>query len=345
MPGGLLGNTLKAFLAKLAIDPDALSEFFMDPDGCMARAGVDAGDRELVGRAQAQELLARLSADSQPETGAGTDGAESARANESPSGGSLLVVGTGIKSVGQLTVEAIAYIKSAERVFYLVAEPIAGTVIAALNPAGSQSLADLYTEGKPRRDTYREMVERILASVRSGWRTCAVFYGHPGVFVDPAHSAIRQARKEGFKADMIAGVSAEDCMFADLGIDPATAGCQSYEATDFLVNRRRVDPTSHVVIWQAGVLGDRTFSLTVRQTNALELLVERLVETYPREHELCIYQAAVLPGCKPVIKWAPLGRLEKSQLSIISTLYIPPSEAPRFDLELYFALAGIGRTA
>jgi hypothetical protein len=37
---------------------------------------------------------------------------------------------------------------------------------------------------------------------------------------------------------MLPGISAEDCLFADLGIDPGIYGCQSYEATDFLANGR-----------------------------------------------------------------------------------------------------------
>jgi len=31
---------------------------------------------------------------------------------------------------------------------------------------------------------------------------------------------------------MLPGISAEDCLVADLGIDPASSGCQSYEAND-----------------------------------------------------------------------------------------------------------------
>jgi hypothetical protein len=35
---------------------------------------------------------------------------------------------------------------------------------------------------------------------------------------------------------MLPAISAEDCLFADLGVDPADHGCPSYEATDFLVH-------------------------------------------------------------------------------------------------------------
>jgi uncharacterized protein YabN with tetrapyrrole methylase and pyrophosphatase domain len=338
-------DPLKAFLVGLALDPDALGRFIADPDACLA-AGLSSEDHEVLTGARADRLMARLSL--VPPEPSGKDAER--RADATPTmgvgagslPGSLVVVGTGIRSVGQLTIEAIARIKYADRVFYLVAEPVAQETIRTLNPAGCRSLAGLYREGKPRRETYREMVDEILASVRSGARTCAVFYGHPGVFVDPAHAAIRQARAEGFQAEMLPGVSAEDCLFADLGIDPATAGCQSYEATDFLVNHRQIDSTSHVVLWQVGVLGDRTFSLTVRESTPLGLLRERLARTYPRSHQICAYEAAVLPCCAPSIRWLALDALDQTSLSIVSTLYIPPSAPPRIDLELYFAVTGAG---
>src|SRR5205823_3853440 len=118
---------------------------------------------------------------------------------------------------------------------YVVGDPIAETTIVQLNPDGAESLSGLYAEGKPRIDTYSQMVERILECVRSDMQTCLACYGHPGVFVYPSHEAIRRARSEGYRARMLPGISAEDCLFADLGVDPAIGGCQSYEATDFFV--------------------------------------------------------------------------------------------------------------
>ncbi|HEX9941275.1 MAG TPA: SAM-dependent methyltransferase [Thermoanaerobaculia bacterium] len=332
-----MATSLKRFLAAIAVAPDALVRFLVAPESAMADAGVGEEDRELWRQGETPALIARLAAEPTATAASHESGSDPGPSSR-PSPGSLTVVGTGIRSVGQLTVEAIAHIQSAERVFYLVAEPVAEEVIHRLNPAGARSLAGLYGEGKPRRETYRQMVESILTSVRHGRRTCAVFYGHPGVFVDPAHEAVRSARKEGFAARMLPGVSAEDCLFADLGLDPATAGCQSYEATDFLVNRRQADPSSHLVLWQVGVLGDRAFSLEVRESSPLDLLIHRLSEVYPRHHQVCVYEAAVLPACEPVVRWTELAGLERRHLSIVSTLYVPPAEPPRFDPELYFAV-------
>jgi precorrin-6B methylase 1 len=85
--------------------------------------------------------------------------------------------------------------------------------------------------GEPHNYAYDRMVERILSYVRRGLNVCVVFYGHPGVFVHPGHESIRRARIEGFSACILPGISAEDCLFAELGIDPSKNG-QSFEATE-----------------------------------------------------------------------------------------------------------------
>src|SRR5207244_11062689 len=99
--------------------------------------------------------------------------------------------------------------------------------IKDINPS-AESLYPYYRQGESRMIAYVEMIERILYEVRKGLRVCAAFYGHPGVFVYPSHEAIKQARLEGYSAKMLPGISAEDCLFADLGIDPARNGCQSF---------------------------------------------------------------------------------------------------------------------
>ena len=150
-----------------------------------------------------------------------------AREDESRKG-SLVAVGTGIRIVGQLTIEAIAWMKRADRVLYLVADRVAEETIRALNPTGAESLSPLYAEGKPRLASYHEMVVRILSCVRSGMVTCVATYGHPGVFADPVHEAIRRTRAEGYPARMLPAISAEDCLFADMGLDPgATAASRT----------------------------------------------------------------------------------------------------------------------
>lgn len=249
----------------------------------------------------------------------------------------LVVVGTGIRIVGHLSLEALQCIVEADRLPYVVADPTADRLLRLLNPAAAESLGDLYEAAKPRRRTYEEMVDRILRSVRAGARTCAVFYGHPGVFVRPAHAAIERARQEGFSARMLPAVSAEDCLFADLGVDPASAGCQAYEATDFLINGRRLDPTGHVVLWQIGVVGrwdQHAGEPSPAERSVLRLVLDRLGESYPGDQRVAVYEASRRPGAAPRIEWTTLAELESARLSMVSTLYIPPGRPPRTDFYL-----------
>jgi Tetrapyrrole (Corrin/Porphyrin) Methylases len=243
--------------------------------------------------------------------------------------GSLVVVGTGYLVGGQMTAEARAHVEKAERFFHLVGDPVTRHWLASLNPRG-ESLYDSYAPGKPRMDTYREMVDRILAPVRRGEAVCAAFYGHPGVGAFPGHAAIRQARLEGHQARMLPGVSAEDCLFADLGLDPLAAGCQSFEATRFLVRRHRPDPTVPLILWQIGVIGQAAYSeAPLWNRGGLAVLAEVLSGWYPAGHECVVYEAAMLPVCDPLILRVPLAELPAAAVTTASTLYVPPAgEAP-----------------
>lgn len=247
--------------------------------------------------------------------------------------GSLVVVGIGI-ALGQTTLEAKAHLEQADKVFYLVSNPSAVRWVHQLNPT-AESLYPLYTVGKDRSESYNQMVETILTAVRGGAAVCTAFYGHPGVFVDPGHRAVRIARSEGFPARMLAGVSAEDYLFADLGVDPARCGCQSFEATDFLIHARVFDPTAVLLLWQLGSLGDNSFRFKSERIEAgLAILLDRLLPEYGPEHVVTVYEGSVFPVCESKMVRVPLGELTAGHLTTISTLYIPPRRPAAPDLSV-----------
>jgi len=238
--------------------------------------------------------------------------------------GSLVVVGTGI-GAARLTAEARAAIEGADEVLHLIPDPVSIRLVEQLN-ARSRSLGDCYVEGEHRRAAYARMVEAILDPVRLGARVCAAFYGHPGVFSLPPHEAVKQARGEGFEAEMLPGISAEDCLFADLGVDPAESGCQSYEATRFLERRPAIEPRAALVLWQVGVVGSANHSAQPVAPRLGEL-VDRLLELYPEGHEVVVYEASSFPGVAPLIRPTKLPALAAA-VTPASTLYVPPFERP-----------------
>ena len=244
--------------------------------------------------------------------------------------GSLAVVGTGIQAPGQMTLEAKDYIAKADKVFYLVPDPFASRYVIELNPT-AEDLYHLYVPGQPRIITYTNMVDTILAEVRKGKRICAAFYGHPGVFAYPSHQSVYIARKEGYHAVMLSGISAEDCIVSDLGLDPSI-GCHSYEATSFLVRPVPIIPACMLILWQIGVIGDLRY--TPKQTEALPamaVLTERLLQFYKEEDEVIVYEASFSPAWPPRIDVMPLKNLPSAAVNGISTLVIPPVESMPID--------------
>ncbi|MFD9813407.1 SAM-dependent methyltransferase [Streptomyces sp. NPDC059080] len=243
------------------------------------------------------------------------------------SAGALVVVGTGIKGVGHVTNEAVGWIEQADLVAYCVSDPVTEAWVRE-HSRSSQDLYTLYGNDKPRSETYEQMVHALVEPVREGLTVCAVFYGHPGVFAYPPHEAIRVLRAEGVPAMMLPGVSALDCLFADLGVDPGTMGCQEVEATDLLLRRRTLLTDSHVVVWQVACVGDPGFRFGgFDNDNNRHVLVEYLEKFYPPDHQVTHYSAAQYAVCGPTIRTLALRGLRDEYLTGVSTLYVPPLAA------------------
>ena len=255
--------------------------------------------------------------------------------------GSYAAVGLGMMLGAHVCPRSHSEIEHADVVFGLVSDAIVELWLQEMRP-DMRSLQPYYAEGKRRIQSYREMIEAMLAEVRAGHRVCGVFYGHPGVFAQVPHHTIAQARAEGFEAEMHAGISAEDCLYADLGIDPGTYGCQHYEASQLLFYRRRLDPSAYLVLWQIGVVGDRSVSRFETGAAYRRLLLELLMgEGYPPGHEVIVYEAATLPISAPRMQRMPLSALIDAELFMHSTLVVPPAHPMECNNEMMTRIAEI----
>ena len=257
--------------------------------------------------------------------------------------GSLACVGTGMMLGAHIGPRARSTIEQADVVFAAVSDPLVELWVQQMH-GDVRSLQPYYAEGKLRRDTYREMVDAMLAEVRAGRRVCGAFYGHPGVFAQVPHRAVAQARAEGYEAHMEPGVSAEDCLYADLGIDPGTYGCQHYEASQFMFYRRRIDPSAYLILWQVGVAGDRSLRRFSTGEGHRRLLVERLAEDYPADHPTVLYEAATLPIAAPRMEEMPLSRLAVADLRLQTTLVVPPAVPMQRDEAMLDRIARLDRS-
>lgn len=256
--------------------------------------------------------------------------------------GSLACVGLGMMLGAHLGPRSRDHIEQADVVFVAVSDPLVELWVQGMH-SDVRSLQPFYQEGKPRSETYRQMVEAMMAEVRAGRRVCGAFYGHPGVFAQVPHRAIAQARAEGFDAVMEAAVSAEDCLYADLGIDPGTFGCQHYEASQFMFYQRRIDPSAYLILWQIGVAGDRTLARFSTGARFRQLLLELLAPDYPPDHEVIAYEAATLAISSPRMERMPLSALPDASLRLETTLILPPARSMSRNQPLLDRLAELER--
>lgn len=245
--------------------------------------------------------------------------------------GSLTVVGSGIMFQAHMTLASKAVIEQAEKVWFAAADAFTAGWLVELNP--SAQAFPFYQQGEPLRDTYTKWVALMLETVSQGLAVCAVFYGHPGFFAWAAHHAVERAQQLGFEACMLAGISSQACLFADLGLDPASDGYQCFDATDFLLRKRNFHTGSNLVLFQIGRVGIRGHC---RQPHipGLKILAVTLAAAYGLGHEVVIYEAAHLPIARPLIETVTLENLHQATVSMRSTLFVPIRAETPIDPEM-----------
>lgn len=247
--------------------------------------------------------------------------------------GSLVIVGSGIKFISHLSVETKSYIKQADKVLYLVNEPAMMEWLNNTNP-NCEALDQIYFGYSSRQESYNEIANYIVECLKQKINLCVVIYGHPSVFAQPALDAVLQAKQCGYDAKILPAISSEDCLFADLCIDPGEFGSQSFEATDFLIYKRNFDQSSHLILWQTGILGQLNHHRKQNNTHNVQILADYLCAFYKKEHRVILYEASQYPHLLPRIDEVQLSELSKSKFSSITTLYVPPAYRRECDHEM-----------
>lgn len=261
-------------------------------------------------------------------------------ASPPPASGELVIIGSGIETLG-FALGDEELIRNADAVFYCVADPATVMWLKSIRP-DAYDLYVLYDDGKVRYTTYMQMSEAMLHFVRRGKRVVAVYYGHPGVFVLSTHRSIMIARREGHRAVMRPGVSALDCLCADLGVDPCHPGLQTHEATDMLIRRRRPDTSLHVVLWQVGLIGEMGFRRKGYINDRFSTFIEYLQRFYGHDYLITHYIASRYPTIAPTIETYALQDLHEPRLQScvtgVSTFYLAPRDPAEPDREMLIRL-------
>ena len=244
--------------------------------------------------------------------------------------GSLVCVGTGMMVGAHMSPLCQSHIEQADVVFVCVAEHYMEAWITSLNN-NTVNLQSFYEDGKDRHETYAQMTNAMLDKVQQGQKVVGAFYGHPSVFAKAPLDAVNRAKQKGFEAYMLPGISAESCLYADLGVDPGAVGCQHYEANQFLKFKREIDTAAYLILWQVGVVGD--FSSAVYTSTPLQRkkLTDKLLSIYNAEDTAILYEAATLPIEDFRAESIAIADLHEHEINQHTTLVIPPVKTLKLD--------------
>ncbi|WP_337879510.1 SAM-dependent methyltransferase [Rheinheimera sp.] len=247
--------------------------------------------------------------------------------------GQLFCIGLGIMLGSQLTELARARLAAADLVFFHSNSHYLAGFLQKINP----NLVDLqpfYQPGQSRLVSYEAMMAAVMAAVQQGKQVVWACYGHPGVASWPPHEVIRRLTALGYQAKMEAGISADACLYADLGIDPMAQGSAQFEASQFLFYRRDIDTSAYLILWQVAIAGDFSLKRLEQNQAGTQALQQRLLQLYPADHPVLLYEAADLPIWQPRIESILLQDLDQAQLNQITTLVVPPARPKTPDWQM-----------
>lgn len=240
------------------------------------------------------------------------------------SSGSLVCVGVGMTLASHLTPLARSYIEKAHVVFAGLSDAVVERWLTKIRP-DLRSFQDLFRQTHAGQDVYEHVTNAILCEVRAGKNVCVTFYGHPGVFSWHAHELLDIAGRQGHRTHLEPAISAEDCLYADLGIDPGRYGCQHYEVSQLMLHRRTLDTSAYLILWQAGVANDSEMAALRTMPAYRQILADVLARDYDREHEIILYKAPSIPVERTYVDRITIGLLPDVEVDHHATLVLPPA--------------------
>lgn len=230
----------------------------------------------------------------------------------------IYCVGFGLRLPNDITLETLAILKACKRVFGM--PPITSN---ALPIPEIEDLTLLYGPEKPRIETYREMVNTVLAAAHEDPPVAMVTYGSAIVGALPTHLLVDEAPLQGLRVYVSNSASCFEGIWSDLNIEPFF-GFSVWEASMFLSLNIEPQLQSHLLLVQASFVNvttgpDRATGMALGD---IERLQERLLEFYPPEHVVSFVRTASF-NQPTEVRSASLGALTNVALPDASSLLVP----------------------
>lgn len=254
------------------------------------------------------------------------------------------ILGLGVLNIDQITPQTERAIRRSNEVLYVDTGIATRSYLEGLCPRVTSLFETSYRDTGPRLNAYHHMAARVLEAALDHPPVTFAMHGHPIVGAYAPFLIRDMAGLLGLETAVLPGVSAMDCLFAELMVDPCVSGMQMYEATDLLLRRRPLQPDVPALIWQIGCVETSLHSMRVSKPVRFERLRSHLLQFYLAGHVVSAVYSAPHPLMPSTVhRFALVDMCEQAHLMHTGfTLFIPPAKArPIEDLELLSQLDSV----
>ena len=202
----------------------------------------------------------------------------------------LVCLGTSIHGLGACTVEAIAYLTCADVVYHYPLTTAHEALIRLLNPNVVNLNENHYVPGASFVPAYDAIVNEVMDVVRSGKKVAYATQGSPAFHCWTARRLHRTAKREGFVALMLPGVSSLELISAELVTEYDITSVQVYSVTRLMEGTLAIDTRVPCLLFDMG----RYALPAVRQSAGAFLqpelagLAKHLGAIYPPDHQFLL---------------------------------------------------------
>ncbi len=255
----------------------------------------------------------------------------------------IYIVGLGIVNVRQITREVDEALRRSREILFVAQEFGLVEYLNQLCPNVTDLHNIAYCESDNRMNAYNMMTAKVIEAALDHPPVTFAMYGHPLVFAWPPFQILKVAPLFGLRVKILPGISAMDCLFVDLKLDPAR-GLQIYEATDVLIRQRPLHPDVPCLIWQIGTVETQLYSTGNSKPERFLRMKNYLLQYYPPEHKVVAVYSSSFPLIPSLLTEFAIRDFEAHSQEIHpgATLYIPPvGPRPIADHELLQDIASV----
>jgi precorrin-6B methylase 1 len=249
----------------------------------------------------------------------------------------ITIVGLGVLNVDQVTYETVRAIRRSNEVLFVDTGVATSAFLEKFCPKVTSLYATSYSESGCRLGSYDRMAVAVIEAALDHPPVTFAMGGHPIVGAEAPFLIHEMARLLDLEVVTLPGISAMDCMFSELMIDPCVDGLQMYEATDLLLRRHSLLPAVPALIWQIGVVETRLHTQRRSKPLRFDRFKAHVLQFYPPGHLVTAYFASQHPLMRSQILQFPMGEIGNyaEQLHAGFTLFIPAASVrPILDEDL-----------